>query len=83
MSPIYLDMEQGSQAWHEARLGIPTASCFKRLLTPAGKLSKSTGPYMAELLSEQFSGEPWVKLRKRVDGVGQEARGRRAVLVRI
>ena len=59
MTAIYLDVEQGSRAWIEARLGIPTASNFKRLLTPAGKLSKSTGPYMAELLSEHYTGEPW------------------------
>ena len=59
MSPVYLDVEQGTRAWHEARLGIPTASNFKRLITPAGKISKSTGPYMAELLAEHFSGEPF------------------------
>ena len=40
-------------------MGIPTASNFKRLITPAGKVSKSTGPYMAELLAEHFSGEPF------------------------
>ena len=39
---IILDCEQGSRAWEEARLGIPTASCFARIVTPGGKLSKSS-----------------------------------------
>ena len=47
-----------SAEWQAARLGIPTASCFKRILTPAGKLSASRDAYMAELLAEYFLGEP-------------------------
>ena len=38
---IILDVEQGSRAWIEARLGIPTASEFSRIVTPGGKLSAS------------------------------------------
>ena len=37
--------EQGSAAWTEARLGIPTASQFSRIITPGGKLSKSRDGY--------------------------------------
>ena len=50
--------EQGSAAWVEARLGIPTASEFSRIITPGGKLSKSRDGYMAELLAEWALGEP-------------------------
>ena len=51
--------EQGTQAWLEARLGIPTASQFSRIVTPAGKLSASRGPYLGELLAEYCLGEPY------------------------
>ena len=34
-----LDVEQGSRAWVEARLGLPTASNAKRIVTSTGKLS--------------------------------------------
>ena len=52
MSAIYLDVEQGSQRWLEARAGIPTASNFKRIVTPGGKLSAQREGYAAELLAE-------------------------------
>ena len=55
---IILECEQGSAEWQAARLGIPTASAFKRILTPSGKLSASRDAYMAELLAEHFLGEP-------------------------
>ena len=44
---IVLDCEQGSRAWEEARLGIPTASCFARIVTPGGKLSSQRDGYQA------------------------------------
>ena len=50
--------EQGSAAWTKARLGIPTASQFSRIITPGGKLSKSRDGYLAELLAEWALGEP-------------------------
>ena len=49
--------EQGSAAWAEARLGIPTASEFSRIITTGGKLSKSRDGYMAELVGEWATGE--------------------------
>ena len=55
---IVLNHDQGSAEWVEARLGIPTASEFKRILTPTGKLSTSRDGYMAELLAEWALGEP-------------------------
>ena len=51
------DFQQGSQAWAEARLGIPTASNFKRIVTPTGRLSASRITYRAELLAEWALGE--------------------------
>ena len=48
---------QGSQEWHECRLGIPTASQFKKIITPSGKPSGSADGYLAELLAEWALGE--------------------------
>ena len=54
-----IDVEQGTDAWLYARLSLPTASCFSKILTPANlALSKSAEPYIHELLVEYFSGEP-------------------------
>ena len=55
-----IDCEQGSREWHEARLGIPTASCFSRILTEKRlTLSAQRVRYMGELLWEWTSGEPY------------------------
>ena len=62
MPVIISDMEQGSIAWHNARLGIPTASEFKRIITPTGKLSASRDEYLGELLAEWALGEPMMDL---------------------
>lgn len=55
---IHLPVKQGSQEWLKARLGIPTASGFSKLLTKTGKASTQAGKYMHELLAEFFIGEP-------------------------
>lgn len=60
---IIHECQQGSDAWHELRMGKPTASRFKDILTPGGKtgkpvLSKSADGYMAELLVEWAFGMP-------------------------
>ena len=51
--------KQGSPEWLKARLGVPTASCFDRILSPA-KLapSASQGKYRARLLAEWYLGQP-------------------------
>ena len=49
---------RASVEWHEARLGIPTASEFSRIVTPTGKLSAARATYMGELLAEWALGEP-------------------------
>jgi hypothetical protein len=51
-------MAQGSAEWRLARMGIPTASSFDRILTPGGKPSKSAEGYMYELLGELMMGRP-------------------------
>jgi hypothetical protein len=49
---------QGSAEWHAARLGIPTASNFGRIVTPGGKLSASADTYLHELVAERILGFP-------------------------
>lgn len=54
---IILDCEQGSYEWEQARLGIPTASAYSKILTPSTlKLSKSAAPYRNQLLAEWLVG---------------------------
>lgn len=56
---IRLDVEQGSAAWIQARLGIPTASQFHRILTPKTlRVSEAASGYRNELLAEWLLGEP-------------------------
>jgi len=45
---------QGSEAWDELRRGVPTASNFDKIITPAkGELSKSWTSYAAELIAAE------------------------------
>lgn len=56
---IIHDVEQGTPAWLKLRLGIPTASDFDKIVTPAkGDLSKSSAKYRNYLLAERLMGEP-------------------------
>lgn len=55
-----IDCVQGSPEWVAARLGIPTASQFSRILTPGGKPSSSAEPYMHALIAERLLGYPVV-----------------------
>ena len=56
---IIHQVEQGSEEWHQLRLGIPTASCFDKILTAEKlALSKSSAPYMHTLLAEWIFGAP-------------------------
>lgn len=48
-----LDIPQRSDAWYEARRGIPTASVFDKIITPAkGEPSSSQEKLLNELLAE-------------------------------
>ena len=52
------NVEQGSDAWKQLRLGIPTASCFDKIITSTGKASTQRNAYMNKLLAEWLTGEP-------------------------
>lgn len=51
-------MEQRTPEWHVARMGIPTASEFDKIVTPTGKLSTQRAAYMHRLLFEYMTGIP-------------------------
>jgi hypothetical protein len=55
---IRLTVAQGTEAWVKARLGIPTASCFDKIITPAKmEFSKYSRGYRNLLLAEWLIGE--------------------------
>lgn len=52
------DILQGDDAWYNMRLAIPTASEFKRLVTPkTKKLSASIDDFVIDKLAEMMTGE--------------------------
>lgn len=55
------DVLQGSTEWARLRCGIPTASCFDRILTPGGKPSKSAENYLFSLLAERMMAHPCIE----------------------
>lgn len=58
---IFADVVQGSPEWFECRMGIPTASMFKEVMSkkgPRGGIPKGRQTYMYKLAGEIFSGEP-------------------------
>ncbi|HEX3520799.1 MAG TPA: YqaJ viral recombinase family protein [Stellaceae bacterium] len=50
----FYPVDQGSVSWYEARLGIPTASNFHRIVTPGGQPSKQADVYMYKLICERL-----------------------------
>ncbi len=50
--------EQRSEGWFAARLGIPTASQFGKIITPTGKKSAQMAAYCNQLIAEKITGEP-------------------------
>ena len=73
MSPVYcLDLKQNTPEWYEARGGIPTASSFSKVVSPATlKPSASRNEYIGEILSfgieekDSFYGEHMEEGHKR------------------
>jgi hypothetical protein len=53
---IRLDVAQGSPEWFAARIGIPTASNFDKIITPTGKPSGQMAGYAHRLIAEQMMG---------------------------
>jgi hypothetical protein len=76
---IEVDVEQGSAAWAALRLGLPTASCFDRIVSPKKLQASSQAPaYRNQLLAEwllgypmDFGGSQWTQR-----GTGMEAEAR-------
>lgn len=54
---IILEHEQGTEAWFAARLGVPSASNFSKLITSTGKPSTSAEGYINQLIAESVTGE--------------------------
>lgn len=55
---IFHDLSHASPEWFRARVGIATASCFGKIITPkTGKLSAQADGYANLLISEMILGE--------------------------
>jgi hypothetical protein len=66
-------VENGSPEWFAARSGIPTASAFHRVLTPAkGELASGRWSYAFELAIERLLGES----KQTIDGLQWVERGK-------
>lgn len=56
---IHHRVEQGSAEWHKLHIGIPTASQFHRIITPAKwEFSKQARRYALELALQVLTNEP-------------------------
>jgi putative phage-type endonuclease len=56
-SAVYMDdIEQGSPEWLALRVGLPTASCFDKIITTKGVPSKSAKKYLYQLAGERMVG---------------------------
>lgn len=78
-NPVYCwDIEQGTPEWHKARIGIPTASNFSRIVDSEGKPSKQRTKYLYELASEIIKGEktPTFQNWQMREGIKNEPQGR-------
>jgi hypothetical protein len=55
-----INCEQGTDAWLDARLGIPTASMFATVMASGrgGGESKTRDEYMRKLIGERITGKP-------------------------
>ncbi len=51
------DIEQGTDAWKALRMGIPTASNFKKIITSKGAISSSRLKYLRQKAGERVNGE--------------------------
>ena len=58
MGRLVIEVEQNTEEWERARLGIPTASDFSKILTGTGKPSSQIDDYAAHLAAETFAGAP-------------------------
>jgi len=55
----FYEVKQNSDEWFKMRLGVATASCFSKIITPKEKkYSKSAEAYMDRLIGELMTGQP-------------------------
>jgi len=52
-----IDCEQGTDEWLAARLGIPSASMYAKIITTQGKWSTQADSYINQLVAEKLTGE--------------------------
>lgn len=53
---LALQIEQGSAEWHAAKVGVPSASNFDKIITTKGEPSKQAEKYLWRLAGERVSG---------------------------
>ena len=53
-----LTCDQRSPEWYAARLGVPSASEFDKIITQKGEPSKQAQKYLYRLVGERLSGKP-------------------------
>ena len=51
---IFYDIAQGSAIWEEMHISRPTASVFKRILTPQGRPSKQWEKFALQIITERI-----------------------------
>ena len=54
----HINLPQGSEEWIKARLGCPSGSGAKRLITSRGEPSSTAETYINELIAERLTGQP-------------------------
>lgn len=78
---IFHPLDQNTPEWKRARIGIATASCFDKIITPSKwELSKSSMGYIYQLLSERTTGENeetftsyWMERGQQYEGDARDA----------
>ena len=55
--PIIHEMEQGSAEWFGVKAGVPSSSCFSKVITGTGKPSDSLKGYALTLATEKYLGK--------------------------
>lgn len=76
MAKYFHDFDQTSEIWEQHRLGIPTASEFKKIITPEGKASTQWKAYTHRLIAEKIlkrqvdfaiAGSAWMQRGKELE----------------
>jgi len=77
---IVHNVQQGEDEWMRIRAGLPTASCFDKIVTMAGKPSAQRQKYLYQLAGERITGtkEPTYQNQWMSRGIELEAEARSA-----